>query len=160
MSEFVVDRLEIPLVQQVHIGRVHIVDGIERNLGSAFGRTQHDLAVVVIGGTADQKNHLREVAGDEVAASGHLVVSLQAEVLDQLGHLNRLLVVRGSQIVDHVALHILITVAELDVIRLDIVFVKPRVQRRLRRLLRFDDTRAAQIVFGTRAARKSADECE
>ena len=58
MSEFVVDRLEIPLVQQVHIGRVHIVDGIERNLGSAFGRTQHDLAVVVIGGTADQKNHL------------------------------------------------------------------------------------------------------
>ena len=59
---------------------------------------------------------LREVLADELPVARHFVVNLQRQVQRQLGQFDRLSVIRGSQVVVHVAQNIFETIFEIDVV--------------------------------------------
>ena len=96
---------------------------------------------------------LREVLADELPVARHFVVNLQRQVQRQLGQFDRLSVIRGSQVVVHVAQNIFETIFEIDVVGFHIVLGKPSVEivfdgRRVE-----DSARLVQVVPPKRTLR-------
>ena len=102
---------------------------------------------------------LREVLADELPAARHFVVNLQRQVQCQLGQFDRLPVIRGSQVVVHVAQNIFETIFEIDVVGFHIVLGKPSVEivfdgRRVE-----DSARLVQVVLGAARQNEHSEHC-
>ena len=129
MSKLVVHGVEEPFVQEVHVEfcRIEAVHIVQHNLHTTLGCTEHYATIGVVGYGTDEVQHFRRIGADEVSTH-ELLVRLNPEILGELGQSNGLVVIGRSQILRYVRLFVLEAVLKVNIVRLDIVLLKPSVE--------------------------------
>ena len=149
MGELVVDRLDVVMVESLRSLLEHgaqIIHTGKEDLLATFSCSKNERSVVPVLKLTDKEEHLREILSGEVN-TGDLIIGVNTKILHKVGHDDSLIIIGRYSVIVHVRLVQFEAVLEVNVVRPDIVVVKPFVQFSRRSRLNLDDTVRVEVIF-------------
>ena len=155
VSKLVVHRLEVILVHHLKVIDAHGIDLEQRNLDTAFGKTDNlGTRGGIVGRRANQEDDAGTV-GLEEFLTGYLVIYVEPQILAKHCQVNRVLVGGGNQVVVHVGADIRHLVQERQVVLVKVILLEELIKligvgRGIECLVHIREDGITQLVFTAR----------